>query len=365
MRKIFTRSPFYLSVKEEYIEPEIIIPEEGDPDPEPVEDPTDPNNDPPTQSTQNLTYSCGTTVNQNGFVGTSIYKKYYDFFLADLSTAYSVSGTPAKFTFTWDSTTVTTGYIGSDVYDDELVAAGVDAGEINTTTTNNAVTGTIEISKTAQAPTDIFLTVHTPLLNSNISMTNTCEIIPEVVPTNTVYVCYIQSKPNSLAGAGMQETITFNGTPLQGKAYPSISDPVENVVVNTLKNSMETTYLTFGNLDGYTNPPGAELPQNPNFDNKDYIKAGTYSAVDLNIYLCDINQLKLNAMNVFRMSNSYGNLLKQYDIRWYKGEILWTAFNTAYVGNVCLVNDVSKDFGFATGTLTYTDVYPVITENCK
>lgn len=362
MRKIFTRSPFYLSVKEEYVEPEIIIPEEGDPDPEPVEDPTDPNNDPPTQSTQNLTYSCGATVNQNGFVGTSIYKKYYDFFLADLSTAYSVSGTPAKFTFTWDSTTVTTGYIGSDVYDDELIAAGVPVGEINTTTTNDAVTGTIEISKTAQTPYDIFLTVHTPLLNSNISMTNSCEIIPEEVPTDTVYVCYIQSKQNTSAATPMTENITFNGTLLQAKPYPFINIPLENVVVKTLKNATQTTFLTFGNLDGYTS---GGLPQNPNFNVTDYIKAATHSSVDLSVYLCDINELKLNAMNVFRMSNSYGNLLKQYDIRWYKGEVLWSSFNIAYIGNVCLVNDVSKDFGFATGTLPYTDVYPVITENCK
>lgn len=362
MRKIFTRSPFYLSVKEEYVEPEIIIPEEGDPDPEPVEDPTDPNNDPPTQSTQNLTYSCGTTVNQNGFVGTSIYKKYYDFFLADLSTAYSVSGTPAKFTFTWDSTTVTTGYIGSDVYDDELIAAGVDAGEINTTTTNDAVTGIIEISKTAQTPTDIFLTIHTPLLNSNISMTNSCEIIPEEVPTETVYVCYIQSKPNINATTPMTETITFNSTQLQGHKT-NLNNPIENVVVKTLKNPMQTTHITFGNINGYS--LGGGSPLFPNYSELDYIKAGAYSPIDLETYLCDINELKLNAMNVFRMSNSYGNLLKQYDIRWYKGEILWSGSNLPYVGNVCLVNDVSKDYGFATGTLPYTDVYPVITENCK
>ena len=356
MRKIFTRSPFYLSVKEEYIEPIIIIPEEGPVDPEPVVDPADPNNDPPTQSTQNLIYSCGVTVNQNGFVGTSIYKKYYDFFLADLSTAYSVSGTPAKFTFTWDATTVTTGYIGSDDYDDALIEAGVDPNEINTTTTINPVTGTLDISKAAQSPTDVFLTIHTPLLNSNISMTNSCVIIPEVVPNDTVYVCYIQSKPNTSAGAGMTETITFNSTQLQGHKS-NLNSPVENVVVKTLKNSMMTTHITFGNINGYSS-------LFPNYNNSDYIKAGPYSPIDIDTYLCDSNELDLNSMNVFRMSNSYGSLLKQYDIRWYKGEILY-AFGSPYVGNVCLVNDISKDYGFATGTLLYTDTYPVITENCK
>ena len=50
IRKINTRSPYYLTVKEEYVAPDPIVPEEGDPDPVVPTDPTDPVNPPPTRS---------------------------------------------------------------------------------------------------------------------------------------------------------------------------------------------------------------------------------------------------------------------------------------------------------------------------
>lgn len=365
MRKIFTRSPFYLSVKEEYIEPEIIIPDEGDPIPEPEEDPTEPENDPPTQSSQNISFGCNATQTQNGFVGTSVYSKDYDFLLADIATSYTVSGTPAKFTFTWDSTVVTTGYVGSDVYDDQLIAAGVQLSEINTTAGTEPVTGILEISKTTEQPKIVTLTIHTPLIDSNITIQNTCDIQSPAPQVEEVYICYIQAKQNTAANPTMTETITFNSTPLQGKDSPSLATaPLETVEVKTVKNSTADTVLVFGNINGYQ-PNPSEPKTVPNINFADYIRAAPINFEEIKIYTCDINLLKINNMNVFRMSNSYGSTLKKYDIRWYKGEIYYPFGDQSVVTNVCLVNDVSKDFGFSTGTLPFTDVYPIVKNICK
>ena len=131
IRKINTRSPYYLTVKEEYVAPEPVVPEEGNPDPVVPTDPTDPVNPPPTQSTQNLTYQCGNTQTLNGFVGTTIFTKDYSYLLADLTSYYAIHGTPSKLTFAYNGTEVTTGYIGSNEYDAQLIAAGIDPSEIN------------------------------------------------------------------------------------------------------------------------------------------------------------------------------------------------------------------------------------------
>lgn len=354
IRKINTRSPYYLTVKEEYVAPDPVVPEEGDPDPVVPTDPTDPINPPPTQSTQNLTYQCGGTQTLNGFVGTTIFTKDYSYLLADLESAYTVSGTPSKLTFTYNGTSSSTGYIGSNLYDDQLIAAGVNPIDINTGS-QEVVTGLIQESKDLETPTTVTLTVHSPLSGAYVQIANSCEVIPVTPEGTEVYVMHVVSKKVSGTPISYSEDVYMNGnvlTTTTSQTYPTYSQ----TPVFSYKNYVQGYSFVFMNIDNWG---GNNLPTLNNVINQ---LINPEPLGDYNYGYSDISLININAMNVLRITNSDGNLLKQYDIRFYKG---FANSSTNAIENLCIVEDFAKNYGFSVGSLPYTEQYPVIKNICK
>lgn len=354
IRKINTRSPYYLTVKEEYVAPDPIVPEEGDPDPVVPTDPTDPVNPPPTQSTQNLTYECGNTQTLNGFVGTTIFTKDYSYLLADLTSYYAIHGTPSKLTFAYNGTEVTTGYIGSNEYDAQLIAAGIDPSEINTTA-STSVTGQIDISKDAESPSNVTLTVHSPLSNAYVQISNNCEIIPATITGDEVYILRIVSKTVSdQSQTTYNEDISLNGSTVLGR--PATSFPLAPLDIVSSKNNPISLTILFMNVDDW---PGVNYPI---VSTSDLIDPETIPNSQNGQTVASLDYLNINSSNTFTMTNSYGNLIKFYDLRWYKGEI---DVDTYTVVNVCLVEDFYKNYGFFTTGLPESTAYPIVKNICK
>lgn len=354
IRKINTRSPYYLTVKEEYVAPEPVVPEEGDPDPVVPTDPTDPINPPPTQSTQNLAYQCGSTQTLNGFVGTTIFTKDYTYLLADLTSYYAIHGTPSKLTFAYNGTEVTTGYIGSNEYDADLIAAGIDPSEINTTA-STSVTGQIDISKDAESPSNVTLTVHSPLSNAYVQISNNCEIIPATITGDEVYILRIVSKTVSdQSQTTYNEDISLNGSTVLGR--PATSFPLAALDIVSSKNNPISLTILFMNVDDW---PGVNYPV---VSTSDLIDPETIPNSQNGQTVASLDYLNINSSNTFTMTNSYGNLIKFYDLRWYKGEI---DVDTYTVVNVCLVEDFYKNYGFFTTGLPESTAYPIVKNICK
>lgn len=355
IRKINTRSPYYLTVKEEYVAPEPIVPEEGDPDPIVPEDPTDPINPPPTQTTQNLTYQCGSTQTLNGFVGTTIFTKDYSYLLADLETAYTVSGTPSKLTFSYNGTSSSTGYIGSDSYDDQLIAAGVNPLDINTGS-QAVVTGIMQEQKDLESPTTVTLTVHSPLGGAYVQLQNSCDVIPVTPEGTEVYVMNVVSKKVSGTSNAYQEDAYMNGVKIQTTVNQTYPLYVDSPVIS-YKNEVYQFSYVFMNVDNWRQ--SADLPTLNNVINQ---LITPEPIAGFNYGYLELSNININAMNILRITNSDGNLLKQYDIRFYKG---FANSETNAIENLCVVEDFAKDYGFAVGTLPYTEQYPVIKNICK
>lgn len=107
---------------------------------------------------------------------------------------------PINFTVEWNGNTQTTGYIGLDTYDQQLLDAGVDPADINTGDPSTKNT-TLTINKTSASPSLVTLNVLAPLVNDSYSLEFNC-------PTPDV--------PAIACGAGA----SYSG----GVSYPTIQN---------------------------------------------------------------------------------------------------------------------------------------------
>jgi len=177
MDKINIRSPYYLTTEQKQVVP-----------PPPPPAPTLP---------QTVQVNCGDTW----LTGIDVGSKFYELNTSETGNVDIFIGgndVPVKFTLEWDGNSVTTGYIGLDTYDQQLIDAGVTIGEIATGDPSTKNT-TLTINKTAATPTLVKLTVDAPLVNDSYSLE---------------FDCPVPSVPTVECGAGS----TYSGQ----EAYPSI-----------------------------------------------------------------------------------------------------------------------------------------------
>ena len=186
MKKLNARSPFYLTVNS---------------DAAPI---------PPTTPVSEV--ECGDTWLTGVDVGDRIYELNTSE-IGDIDIVIGGNDVPVSFTLEWDGNTETTGFIGLNTYDSELIAAGVDPADINTGDPSTKDT-TLTINKTSASPSLVQLHVSAPLVNDNYSLEFNC---PTAIPTIP-------------CGAGS----SYSG----GEAYPTIQQV-------TLGSDTGTVYLQY------------------------------------------------------------------------------------------------------------------------
>jgi hypothetical protein len=120
--------------------------------------------------------------------------------VGDIDIVIGGNNVPINFTLDWDGNTATTGYIGLDTYDQQLLDAGVSAGDINTGDPSTKNT-TLTINKANATPTLVTLNVLAPLVNDSYSLEFNC-------PT--------PSLPTIPCGAGT----SYSG----GTSYPTVQN---------------------------------------------------------------------------------------------------------------------------------------------
>lgn len=137
---------------------------------------------PPTDPIEYLVAECGDVNISNGVIGKRIFNFVMTGDTGDIVISYSGGNIPVKITLGYDGATTTTGYVGLDAYDDELIALGVDPSEINTGPTSTK-TGTLTLPKTSVDPLTATVTVNYPIISDELNLTFTCPTAAPPAPT--------------------------------------------------------------------------------------------------------------------------------------------------------------------------------------
>jgi hypothetical protein len=153
MIKINARSPFYLDVDAEV------------------------NIEPPTQQTQTIQVKCGSTHNTGTDVGNTIYE-FNTEETGNVTIVISGNDVPIRYKVEWDGVEQSdTKFIGLNIYDDPLLAAGVAQSDIATASPSNK-NRTITFNKTTSTPSLVKVTAFAPLTNDQYSLQFTCPTAP-------------------------------------------------------------------------------------------------------------------------------------------------------------------------------------------
>lgn len=156
MKRIHARSPFYITSKDA-----------------PISAPS---------TIEYFSVGCGDTKISDGFVGKRVYVFSLTGDTGDITVNYSGGNVPVKITLAYDGALVSTGYVGLDAYDSQLILAGIDPSDINTGSTSTK-TGSLTLPKTTIEPTVATITVQSPLINDTLNLTFDCPDAPSTAPT--------------------------------------------------------------------------------------------------------------------------------------------------------------------------------------
>lgn len=189
--KINIRNPFYITADGEGAPDLPAAPED------PVDDPVVPDAYvEPAQVTQ--TVQCGEEVNVGEDVGGKIYTLNVGKATGNVTVNYTVN-VPISITGYWDASTPnfsSTGYVGNDIFEQDLLDAGVASGSMNLG--SGIQTGTVTINKTAETPETVNILVSAPLRTDDYQLTFNCPAaptvtapvgnVPSTIPSHTRFV---------------------------------------------------------------------------------------------------------------------------------------------------------------------------------
>ena len=157
IKRIHARSPFYITSSDAPIAP-------------------------PTSTIEYFGAECGDVKISDGFVGKRIYTFVMTGDTGDININYSGGNVPVKISLAYDGAFVSSGYVGLDAYDAELISAGVDPSEINTGSPSTKF-GALVLPKESANPLTATITVESVLVNDNLSLTFTCPDASAPAPT--------------------------------------------------------------------------------------------------------------------------------------------------------------------------------------
>lgn len=157
IKRIHARSPYYITSKDSPVAP-------------------------PTSTIEYFGAECGDVKISDGFIGKRIYTLVMTGDTGDITIDYSGGNTPVKISIAYDGALATTGYVGLDAYDSQLIALGIDPSDINTGPTSTK-TGSLVLAKPTTSPLTATITVDSPIVNDNLSLTFDCPDTPSAAPT--------------------------------------------------------------------------------------------------------------------------------------------------------------------------------------
>lgn len=138
---------------------------------------------------------CGDSVNVGQDVGAQRYILDVGDVTGNVTVNYRVN-IPVSITGFWNSSVPSfssTGYVGDDTYEQDLLDAGVDA--VNMNLGSGEQTGTLTVSKTAASPSTVTILISAPLPTDDYGLTFNCPAAPAIIPDPTPPVSQVISDP--------------------------------------------------------------------------------------------------------------------------------------------------------------------------
>lgn len=116
---------------------------------------------------------CNSAVNYSG--GQGLYQYVIDFgeSTGEAGIDYDALGVPDKFSIEWNGQVVTSGYVGDQNSDQDLLNLGIPASDINTGNPSTAI-GSLRFNKSTAQPNTAIITVDAPLENTNWRFSGVC-----------------------------------------------------------------------------------------------------------------------------------------------------------------------------------------------
>jgi hypothetical protein len=206
----------------------------------------------PTTS-EKLNLECGATHYQAADAGRKTYN-VTTYGVGDFDLVITGDEVPVKFTIRWGGEEVTTKYIGSDAYDAQLLANGVDISDIATSPTSNK-SQTLTLDKTATYPSLVEIEVFSPLVNDSYTIKPVCP--PVNVTDYDIFdpIVFDTDVSGNNAGPGTRYDILANVTNLYnqpaGSIYPCLLNYFgqSNYIRRYYKGNIYTSFLEFFNYD--------------------------------------------------------------------------------------------------------------------
>ena len=129
--------------------------------------------------TKPIVINCGNSVVKANIPLLTFIDIDYGLSVGDAGFDYTGNGVPVKYTITWDGNTYTTGFVGNNIYDQELIDAGY-------TATVGSGTGTFVFNKSLSIPSIATLEILSPLCDSNIAIQTNCVDRDEIIVTSII-----------------------------------------------------------------------------------------------------------------------------------------------------------------------------------
>jgi hypothetical protein len=195
--------------------------------------------------------SCGETIARGGFTGEEVFSivdvgdKIGDITISFIEPpAGETFGfvVPVNFSLEWNGITSSTGFVGSDEFDQDLLDAGVDSSDIATgSTTTKEHPTSLTLTKSAATPTQVLLKATTPLDNDDYEITINCPD-PTDLATQTFFY--------TLVGTCTSGNTTFDYTDSNGDTQTVILSNGETRLVSAQEDSVSVAVCTGDSTKG-------------------------------------------------------------------------------------------------------------------
>lgn len=205
---------------------------------------------------------CSQSVNFEGLAGSYTFEVNFGTQTGMCGIQYNASHIPDKFDITWNGITVSTGYVGCNEYNNQLLNAGVPSSQINTTPHPGNGAGQLLFNKTSAFPTTAVITVTGVIGNTGWNFSGICpfeQLFTEITwdDTNTT---------EDRTGNNINEVIYYGGVnyPVtgavwqrnnNGSGWVNVSNPVNVTTSFALVAGVNEFRLkaTAGGSDVYSN----------------------------------------------------------------------------------------------------------------
>lgn len=147
---------------------------------------------------------CDQSFAYSGNSGTFEFKVDFGVAIGEAGINYDAYSVPDKFDIEWNGQIISSGYVGSNSYDQQLINLGINRKDIKTASPANG-SGQLLFNKTSASPSTAIIRVHAPMGNTGWNIAGIC-------PNGVVKTPPTVTMTTAKSTYNVQESVTFNIT---------------------------------------------------------------------------------------------------------------------------------------------------------